>query len=284
MAYAIPPDLQGIPAWQASSHRRLKVAMLLAALFVAAGLSVLRMPVADQPIPLAELIVRLIERAADSVAEPEAQAEQKAEAIAESQPAPETQADRQPTPIPLPDTQNVQPSEIDPAPLPETAPGQPAEVNPVPKRVISSEAELFPPIEIQIVEDWREFGTEVVKEFIANLPKPFTVNPIFDEKRRVAAIKFRPSNAPVKHEPWDDVEKDQIGRTILNLGGGCFRVLDDPSAVYRDVFETYTQFVVQCTLAFGKPKGRELPWVEEIRAKYPYLRLREEQKRDPNAF
>jgi hypothetical protein len=70
----------------------------------------------------------------------------------------------------------------------------------------------------------------------------------------------------------------------LNLGGGCFQVLDDPSAVYRDIFETYTQFVVQCTIAFGKGKGQELPWVGEVRARFAYLRLREQQRRDPYAF
>jgi hypothetical protein len=123
-----------------------------------------------------------------------------------------------------------------------------------------------------------------VQAFVANLPEPFTVNPVFDEKRRQASIKFRPSVAAARRGPWDDVEKDQIGRTILNLGGGCFQVLDDPSAVYREIFETYTQFVVQCTIAFSKRKGRELPWVGEIRSRFAYLRLREHQRRDPYAF
>ena len=171
-----------------------------------------------------------------------------------------------------------------PTQVAETAVDQPRGIVPVPLEAVGTDRDPFPAIELQVVENWRDFGSKIVREFIANLPKVFTVNPLFDEKRRLAAIKFRPSNAPLKREPWDDVEKDQIGRSILSLGDSCFQVLEDPSAVNRDIFETYTQYAVYCTLSFSKKKGVELPWVSEIRAKYPYLREREAQKRDPNAF
>lgn len=265
MAHAIKYELQGIPDWQVSSDRRLKVTMLLAAVLVAAVLSMLRMPTAGEPAPLVELVVRLIERVAES------QAESK----------PDT--DGPSVPVPIEEVQAEAPAETPTSESqPETA--ATADTGSLRARPVPDAAELSLPLEIRIVEDWREFGAEIVKEFVASLQPPPTVNPVFDEKRRVAAIKFRPSAAPAKLQPWDKVEKDQIGRTILQLGGGCFRVMDDPSAVYRDVFETYTQFVVQCTIAFGRPKTKELPWVDEIRQRYAYLRKREQQRRDANAF
>ena len=253
MSYAIPLDLSGTPGWQVSSNRRMKMSLVVATVLVIAILNLFRMPVAGEPVPLFELVVRLIEQAVEE----------------------EVVAPEESTPV-------VQEAVV---PEPVTEPLETSEVAPVPQELISVIPELQENLpEIPVVEDWQEFGTEVVREFIANLPKEFTVNPVMDEKRRLAAIKFPRSGAPQKQYAWDNVEKDQIGRTILNLGNGCFRVLDDPSAVYRDVFETYTQFVAQCTFAFGKRKPRNLPWVEKIHAKFAYLRLREAQKRDPDAF
>lgn len=230
--------------------------MLFAAMIVAALLSVLRIPVTGEPLPLTEIVVRLIERATEAVVEQTVVEEQAAE-----------------TPPLTEDEETIPPLE------PDTA-----EINPVPREAVDRDSELLPPLDIQVIEDWREFGTEVIREFIANLHRPVSVNPVFDEKRRQAAIKFRPSEAPVELHPWDKVEKDQIGRTILQLGGGCSRVLDDPSAVYRDIFETYTQYIVECAITFGKRKPKELPWVADVRARYAYLRRWEAQKRDPNAF
>lgn len=255
MAFAIPHELHGTPGWQLDSDRRLRVSMLLAAIIVVALLSALRFPVAGSPLPLTEIVVRLIERATEAVAE---------QTVVEDQ--------EEETP---PVTGEQEPA---------STPAAPAEVSPVPLEATDRVAGLFPPFEIQIIEDWHEFGAEVIREFVANLHKPVSVNPVFDEKRRQAAIRFRPSAAPVELHPWDKVEKDQIGRTILQLGGGCSRVLDDPSAVYRDIFETYTQYIVECAITFGKRKPQELPWVADVRARYAYLRRWEEQKRDPNAF
>jgi hypothetical protein len=257
--------------------------MVLAAIFVLSGLSVFRMPVAGDVIPLFELIVRLIESASGPARETEGPAATKP--VAEPSVPEEEGQVAAPTPV-----APAIPAEIEPPARTSSPPQSAAEIEqqseivPIPLEAVGTPRDPFPAIEFQVVEDWWEFGTEIVQEFIANLPKAFTVNPVFDEKRRLAAIKFRPSNAPVRHEPWDDVEKDQIGRSILKLGNNCFQVLEDPSAVNREIFETYTQYVVQCTLRFGKRKGQELPWVREIRAKYPYLLLREQQKRDPDAF
>jgi hypothetical protein len=201
-------------------------------------------------VPLTALVVRLIERAAEAVA---------TEPVADEAPA--TAAE----PAPPADTDKVG-------------------TGPVPREAIDRPHEFTLPNAPVEVDDWHEFGTAVVRDFVANLSPDYTVNPPFDEKRRTAAEKFRPSQAPAPVYPWDRVEKDQIGRTILDLGGGCFRVLDDPSAVYRDIFETFTQYVVECTISFGKRRPRELPWVADVRARYAYLRRREAQKRDPFAF
>lgn len=282
MSYAIPPDLQGAPLWQVESDRRLRFAMLLAVLIVAAVLSLFRLPSAGEPLPLVELVVRLIERATETTAENVAETDiERQSAI---QPVPSDEIDTEARSAQATEAEAAVDAAGEPAQPADQARVQPTEIVPIPLEAIDREDTLFPVAEVQVVEDWREFGTEVVQEFIANLPKPFTVNPVMDEKRRIARIKFRPSEAPVTVEPWDRVEKDQIGRTILDLGGGCFRVLDDPSAVYRDVFETFTQFVTMCTFQFGKAKPRELPWVKEIRAKYPYLQRRESDKRNPDAF
>ena len=119
--------------------------------------------------------------------------------------------------------------------------------------------------------DWQKIGVEVVREIVESEAKTITVNPVFDEKRAVAAVRFRPSEAPEKKEIWDNVEKDYLGRTILR-DGDCYRVLDDPSAVYRDVFENFTQFMTFCE--GGGSGGVELPWVAEVREQHAYLQRR----------
>ena len=119
--------------------------------------------------------------------------------------------------------------------------------------------------------DWRAIGEAVVNEIVDSEAKSIGVNPAFDEKRAVAAVKFRPSEAPEKKYIWDNVEKDYLGRTILR-DGDCYRVLDDPSAVYRDVFENFTQFMTFCE--GGGSGGVELPWVADVRANHAYLQRR----------
>jgi len=151
------------------------------------------------------------------------------------------------------------------------------------RRPIAATTDISPTNDSPDVDDWHEFGTEIVREIIAKPENQYTVNPPFDEKRRVAAIKFRPSEAPVKREIWDNVEKDQLGRTILR-DGNRFRILDDPSGVNRDIFEKYEQYMVFFSIPFAKAPPQELPWVNEVREQYAYLRLREEQRTNPDAF
>ena len=116
--------------------------------------------------------------------------------------------------------------------------------------------------------DWQTLGEEVARDVVRSHSQTSSVNPAFAEKRRVAAEQFRASRAPEKRFIWDNVEQDQTGRTLL-WHGDCYRVLDDRSAVYHDIFETFTQYIVTCIHL--KPAARELPWVADVRERYSYL-------------
>jgi hypothetical protein len=262
MTTADPQYFFDVPDWQTGSGRRLNIAMLAASILIVTALSLIRIPVAGNSIALTELVVELIMDAAESATEPEQPAASDVfiESVADSDLQPEGHPDTQP------DTNTIQPIQIITV-----------------RRSVTSTDDVTPVADSPDIDDWHEFGTGIVRERIANPEKQYTVNPPFDEKRRVAAIKFRPSEAPIKREIWENVEKDQLGRTILR-DGNCFRVLDDPSGVNREIFETFDQHMIYCSLSLAKAPPKELPWVNEIREQYAYLRLREEQRRDSDAF
>ena len=96
-----------------------------------------------------------------------------------------------------------------------------------------------------------------------------TMHPEFDEQRRVARLRFRKSEAPVEKPIWENVEKDQTGRTILRAGD-CYRVLDDTRVTNRWAQETFGQYMIYCD--GGKSGPKELPFVEKIVERYAYLR------------
>ena len=154
-----------------------------------------------------------------------------------------------------------------PAELPESIPTEPAaelEPDTSPQSGPAVQAAGIPAPSI----DWQALSEETARDIARSYSQTFSVNPVFAGKRRVAAEQFRASRAPEKRFIWDNVEKDYLGRTIL-VHGDCFRVLDDPSVVYRDVFETFTQYFIFC--GNGASSGRELPWVAEVRARHNYL-------------
>jgi len=222
--------------WQGNPRRRLAFGMFLATLLLAGALSMLRYPVAETSLNIVDLLVQIVD------VEPV-----KPEQVAEITP---------PEPIPEP----LAPPEIV-EPFPEPQPQAEPEQESVAKDIDDPGPWT----------DWQTIGEEVVREIVESEAKTISVNPVFDEKRAVAAIKFRPSEAPEKKEIWDNVEKDYLGRTIL-VSGDCYRVLDDPSAVYRDVFENFTQFMTFC--GGGGSRGVELPWVAEVREQHAYLQRR----------
>ncbi len=196
----------------------------------------LRYPVAETSLNLVDLLVQIVD------VEPE-----QPEQVAEITP---------PEPIPEP----LAPPEIV-EPLPEPQPQAEPEQENIAENVDEPEPWT----------DWQTIGEEVVKEIVESKAKTISVNPVFDEKRAVAAVKFRPSEAPEKKEIWDNVEKDYLGRTIL-VSGDCYRVIDDPSAVFRDIFENFTQYMTFCNVP--NSGGVELPWVTDVRANHAYLQRR----------
>jgi hypothetical protein len=117
--------------------------------------------------------------------------------------------------------------------------------------------------------DWYTELERVSAELAAQDPAPNSVNPRFDELRRVARIRYRkPENDPPR-PIWENVEKDYLGRSILRHGD-CYRIIDDPAVGNRFAFETFQQFMVFCTYQASKP--HDLPWVKEIQSRYTYLR------------
>ncbi len=112
--------------------------------------------------------------------------------------------------------------------------------------------------------DWYAQIPEAVSSALDDLPRQYSVNPVFDEKRRRAAEKFPPGKAPREVPIWENVEKDTLGRTVL-WSGDCYRVLDDPNVGSREAFETFGQYMVSCLASSDAPE--ELPWVREIKSR-----------------
>lgn len=236
--HVIDRTLGGFPPdWQTDSEKRLRFSMLFAAVVIAMLLSLARLPA---PVPLAPLLELVVE-------------------IVQQTPLPEPQPIVEPaveTPLPAPAESRP------PAPPAAVAPLQPDPF--APAVTAADPAGTAPP-------DWEELRDEAVVAAIDEAEKIVSINPTLDAARREAKVRFRASLAPEQAHIWDNVEKDQLGRTILR-DGNCFHVLSDPSAVNREVFETFDQYTVYCEFSFGKRKGEELPWVEELRQRYPYLR------------
>ena len=103
---------------------------------------------------------------------------------------------------------------------------------------------------------------DAAKTLVNTLPREYSVNPNFGEKRRAAAEQFRPSRAPVDRPIWENLEKDAMGRTLL-VSGDCYKVIDDPNVGNRDTFLVFGQYISSC--AFYKRPPQELGFVSEIR-------------------
>ncbi len=123
-------------------------------------------------------------------------------------------------------------------------------------------------VDVPAPRDWYSQMEEIVKSDTLGDQRVYSVNPVFDEKRRKAALQFRPSRAPVEKPIWENVETDQMGRKIL-VSGDCHRVIDEPSAVRYEEFRTFHQYITFCSKFKRQPK--ELPWVDEIRDRHVYL-------------
>lgn len=119
--------------------------------------------------------------------------------------------------------------------------------------------------------DWYESLERAAAAVVNEGEGPQSMHPEFDELRRIAAVRYAKPRTG-KPPSWWEVEKDAYGRTLLRHGN-CFRILDDPSVINRYAFETFEKFLLFCGIGFGSSGApKNLPWVEEIRARYAYLR------------
>jgi hypothetical protein len=236
------------PNWQADAARRLNISMVVSALLVAGLLSVLRITTVDLFFPLMEIVVNIV-----SVDEPEAP------------PAPVPEVVSEPLPQAVEQTAEPEPALESVAESPPPTVDAPAE----------PQSQSVPNAIAQQVVDWETEKAQAVQDAVDAMERTASVNPNFDKLRQEAAIKFRPSRAPIKKEIWDYVEKDQAGRTVLRYGN-FYQVLDDPRLFNRDAFLTFQRHMV-----FGmyrKYVPKELPWVREIRRTHAYLRIQEDRR------
>jgi hypothetical protein len=114
--------------------------------------------------------------------------------------------------------------------------------------------------------DWYAIMQDVVQS--DDLFATPSMHPDQDERRRIARIQFRKSAAPPDKKIWDNVEKDQQGRTILRAGD-CYRVLDDTRATNQWYQENFGQYFIYCD--GGKSPPKKLPFVAEVVERRSYL-------------
>ncbi len=118
--------------------------------------------------------------------------------------------------------------------------------------------------------DWDALRDEVVQEYLDREAETYGYfNPDLAEKRSRLAERYQPGTHEKPKPIWENVELDTLGRTVLR-SGNCFKVLDDPNVGSRENFEKFGQYMVQCIYQGRYP--RELPWVDDIRQRYEYLR------------
>ncbi len=99
--------------------------------------------------------------------------------------------------------------------------------------------------------------------------RPWAFDPRVDDLRREGRLRYRPPTIEQPGPIWENVEQDQLGRTILR-DGDCWKVVDDPNVGSQYQFQEFGQYLTMCTYQPRAP--RELPWVETIRERYDYLR------------
>jgi hypothetical protein len=128
-------------------------------------------------------------------------------------------------------------------------------------------AEVVEPAESQVT-DWYADAESAAQEAVTTANHIDSMHAAFDQKRRQAAINYRPSHAPVKKPIWENVETDNIGRKIL-VSGDCYRVLEDPRATYYEIQRELGQYITYCNANSEKPMN--VAWVEDIRERYAYL-------------
>jgi len=116
--------------------------------------------------------------------------------------------------------------------------------------------------------EWYAVLDEVVEHLSGEANHKPSMSPQLDELRRVAKLRFAPVVDRGPRPIWENVEKDQMGRTILRAGD-CYRVLEDWRVTNRWAQENFGQYIVYCET--HKPSPQELPFVAQIIERYDYL-------------
>lgn len=215
------------PDWQQQSRPRLVKSMLLAMLFIAAVLTLIKLP--SLPIfQRAAIELRLL-----------------VEEAAEPQTAP------QPAAIEIPE---------------ETEPpvAEPMAAEPPPAEAVVAEPQTQDEVRVEQSE-----VVSAVQATVSTSSQVESMHPTHAEKRRLAALNFPPSEAPIKKPIWENVETDYIGRKVL-MNGECYRVLEDWRATYQDIQRDFGQFITYCNAA--EKETMDVDWVADIQQKYAYLR------------
>jgi hypothetical protein len=119
--------------------------------------------------------------------------------------------------------------------------------------------------------DWQASRERASAEIIRQHSEEPSLHPGFDELRRIAGERYSEPRTGKPPPLWDNAERDIYGQTLLQLGNGCYRVLDDTNVGNRYAFETFERHVVFCNLLPKDPR-QEFPWIETIAERYAYLR------------
>jgi len=232
-----------LPLWSAGAEQRLWLSMLLATVVLLTALNLLQLPGSTEFPQLSRVVVELVSSARDEILETPTAAPVETPQL--DAPAQESEYVDAP----------AQESEYVDAPQP---------MDDVPHETSGSAVEEAFVTDSAI--DWQAASLAAVQNVLDERAQTFSINPNFDKKRKTASETFRPSEAPIRKEIWDNVEKDYLGRTIWR-NGGCYKILDNPSAVNRWVYETFERYMTYC----DGSNEEYLIEFDEIPDRYQYL-------------
>lgn len=238
----------GQPIWD-DPQRRLVVCMAISSAVVLIGLALLDWPPSFElrswlPVKL-ELAIR---RPAGS---PEAGTRERpapalpGEAI---EPVPAEAVESAPLPVPL---QAAEPAPL-PLPAQAAAPADSARPAAAEPGAVAAPAAEGPRIRVDWYAELERAAAEVSARAAA---EPQSMHPEFDELRRIAALRYgKPQGASQREK--DEEDRPPRFRNLVN----------------EYAFGTFPPLVPMVTIPFGRPKPKNLPWVETIRARYEYMR------------
>jgi len=216
----------GAAQWTDGGEQRLLISMLLATLFVAALLSIARLPPIPDFAPLVELIVNVVRNAPD-----------------------ENPVLVEPQPV------------VDEMPLIDETPEVTGDDDVSAPQGLGQD--MQPSVDVATASE------KAINAYLDRLENPYSVNPVLAAKRRNFEGTYQPPSHVGPRPIWENVDVDQLGRTVLR-SGDCYKVLDDPNVGSQDAFRDFGQYIAICTYQKRLPKN--LPWVAELVERYHYLK------------